>query len=230
MNIKILHLYPDLLNLYGDKGNIEALRHRLLWRGIDVEVVECRAEDEVDLSDIDIVFLGGGSDKEEQLVCTKLCRYAEALRNYVEDGGCLVAVCGGYPMLGKQENGLGVLDIYTESTDKRFTGNVVLDSDLVDMKIVGFENHASRTTTGDYAPLGIRDNGEAEGIIYKNVLATYLHGPLFPKNPQLCDYVLANALKRKYADFEGLSELDDTAEITANEFISIRNSEFGIRN
>lgn len=100
MKIKILHLYPDLLNLYGDRGNIECMRKRLMWRGIDAEVVTYTCEDSgFDLSDVDIVFIGGGSDREQKIVCHRLLEHKDEIRNYVEDNGVLVAVCGGYQLL-----------------------------------------------------------------------------------------------------------------------------------
>lgn len=99
MKIKILHLYPDLLNLYGDRGNIECMRKRLMWRGIDAEVVTYTCEDSgFDLSDVDIVFIGGGSDREQKIVCHRLLEHKNEIRNYVEDNGVLVAVCGGYQL------------------------------------------------------------------------------------------------------------------------------------
>ncbi|MCH5209349.1 MAG: glutamine amidotransferase [Oscillospiraceae bacterium] len=234
MKIKILHLYPDLLNLYGDKGNIECMRSRLVWRGIDAEVVAYTCEDTgFDLSDIDIVFIGGGSDREQKIVCSRLLEHKDALKSYVEDGGSLVAVCGGYQLLGKYYKlqdetieGLDILDIYTEQGKKRLIGNIVLETDFIDEKIVGFENHGGRTYIGEHTPLGRvaygygnDEKSGAEGVIYKNVVATYLHGPLLPKNPALCDYILTNALKRKNPGFEGLSPLDDDLEKTANEYI-----------
>ncbi|MCC8160310.1 MAG: glutamine amidotransferase [Oscillospiraceae bacterium] len=234
MKIKILHLYPDLLNLYGDKGNIECMRKRLEWRGIDAEVMSYTCEDTgFDLSDVNIVFIGGGSDREQKIVCDRLLEHKDALKEYAEDNGTLVAVCGGYQLLGnyyKLENetirGLEILDIYTEQGKKRLIGNIVLKADFMDERIVGFENHGGRTYIGSHTPLGKveygygnHDNAGSEGVIYKNVVATYLHGPLLPKNPGLCDYILTNAIKRKNPDFKGLSPLDDKLEKTANQYI-----------
>lgn len=234
MNIKILHLYPDLLNLYGDKGNIECMRKRLIWRGIDAEIVTYTCDDTgFDLTDVDIVFIGGGSDREQKIVCHRLLEHKDALKEYVESGGALVAVCGGYQLLGKYYKledetieGLDILDIYTEQGKKRLIGNIVLEADFMDEKIVGFENHGGRTHIGNHTPLGRvlygYGNDEktgSEGVVYKNVVATYLHGPLLPKNPGLCDYILTNAIKRKNPEFEGLSSLDDELEKTANQYI-----------
>lgn len=234
MKIKILHLFPDLLNLYGDKGNIECMRKRLVWRGIDAEVITHTCLDKkLDLSDIDIVFIGGGSDREQKIVCDKLLAYKKELKDYVENNGTLVAVCGGYQLLGKYYKlqdktieGLGILDIFTEQGKKRLIGNIVLESELIDDKIVGFENHGGRTYIGRHTPLGKVvygcGNDEKtgyEGVVYKNVVATYLHGPLLPKNPALCDYILTNAVRRKKSGFIALEPLEDALEKTANEYI-----------
>lgn len=236
MKIKILHLYPDLLNLYGDRGNIECLKKRLLWRGIEVEAVEYTCADkEFDLSDTDIVFLGGGSDREQKLVCERLLTHKDEIKAFVEDGGSLAAVCGGYQLLGKYYKladetieGLDILDIYTVQGKGRLIGNIVLETDVAGT-VVGFENHGGRTYIGSHTPLGRvmygngnSDNCGCEGVVYKNVVATYLHGPLFPKNPRLCDWVLTNALKRKYPDFTALEPLDDVLENTANKYIAER--------
>lgn len=227
MEIKILHLYPDLLNLYGDRGNIEAMKHRLTWRGIDVEVINCTAEDTPDFSNADIVFLGGGSDVDERLVSEKLKEHKEALKEYIENGGVMLAVCGGFPMLGKNgETGLEILDIYSEPVKDRLISDVVVEADFIGMKITGFENHGVKTDIKGNTPLGkvLYGNGNSkesgiEGIIYKNVIGSNLHGPLLPKNPQLCDYILEKALKRKYASFTELAAIDDELEIKANEYI-----------
>ena len=234
MKIKILHLYPDLLNLYGDRGNIECMRRRLLWRGIDAEVITHTCDDgALDISDIDIVFLGGGSDREQKIVCSRLLEHKKELHDYVEDGGVLVAVCGGYQLLGRYYKledetieGLSILDIYTEQGKGRLIGNIVLEADFLDQRIVGFENHGGRTYIGSHKPLGRvlsgygnEEKSGAEGVVYKNVIATYLHGPLLPKNPALCDHILAAALRRKYADFKGLTALDDELENKANNYI-----------
>lgn len=236
--LNIIHLYPDLLNLYGDKGNLACLEKRLTWRGIGAQIQSCTGSDaQIDLDSADILFLGGGSDREQELVCGFLQEKREALRQYVESGGVLIAVCGGYQLLGeyyqtasgKKIQGLNILDIRTYAGKDRLIGNIVLKSELFDRPIVGFENHGGRTEIGKHTPLGKvvygRGNtGESgyEGILYKNTIGTYLHGPLFPKNPQLCDYLLTCALKRKYPDFPGLSPLDDALENQANQYIADR--------
>ncbi len=235
-SIKIVHLYPDLLNLYGDRGNIACMQKRLEWRGIRADIETCTNKDHsIDLKSADIIFVGGGSDREQEIVCNLLLKKKDELKTYVESGGVLVAVCGGYQLLGKyyktaatKIEGLDILDIYTDSGDTRLISNVVLECDKFDMPIVGFENHAGRTYLGEgVTPLGkVRyGNGNTgdsgyEGVLYKNVIATYLHGPLLPKNPQLCDYILLRALERKYPGFEGLKPLDDSLEETANSYIA----------
>ena len=233
-SINILHMFPDLLNLYGDKGNIECLRKRLEWRGIEANILKCTYDKPfMDFSDVDIIFLGGGSDREQKIVCDALLKYKQQLKDYVEAGGVLVAVCGGYQLLGKyyaledeKIEGLDILDIYTTQSSPRLIGNIVLKNDEIEQCIVGFENHGGRTFIGSHTPLGkvvkgfgnTGDSG-AEGVRYKNVTATYLHGPLFPKNPALCDMILESALKKKYDDFSSLEVLDDETENKANEYM-----------
>ncbi len=232
--IIILHLYPELLNLYGDKGNISALKNRLLWRAIDAKVIECKGDDKPEFSNADIVFLGGGSDREQEIVCKNLIPYKADLKKYIEEDGVLLATCGGFEMLGKyyynsdkKTDGIGILDIKTEQGD-RACGNIIVDSPLFSQKIVGFENHSGCVDIGEYTPLGQVVNGSGnmkngiEGLVYKNVVATNLHGPLLPKNPMLCDYILENALKKKYDDFDKLALLDDTLENLANEYVKGR--------
>lgn len=235
LRLTIGHLFPDLLNLYGDRGNILALKNRLCWRGMEAEVVEVTKDDPVALAKMDIVFLGGGSDREQRLVCGRLREMRQDFRAYVEDGGVLAAVCGGYQLLGNYYRladetipGLELLDIYTESGQGRLIGNVVLESAFAGGKatVVGFENHGGRTYTGDYEPFGRvlsgfgnNGNDQKEGVIYKNVLGTYLHGPLLPKNPAVADELLSRALERKYGRKMALEPLDDALELEAHQYI-----------
>ena len=148
MNITIGHLYPDLLNLYGDRGNIQCLKKRCEWRGIRAEVKEFRAGDKIDFQDLDIVLLGGGSDREQMIVCNKLKEIREDFKAYVESDGVVIAVCGGYQLLGKYYQtddglieGLELVDLYTEQKEGRLISNIVLKSDLFEFPVVGFENH-----------------------------------------------------------------------------------------
>ncbi|MDR2733606.1 MAG: glutamine amidotransferase [Spirochaetota bacterium] len=235
MEITIGHLYPDLLNLYGDRGNIMALVRRLEWRGIGAKIREYRLHDDIDFAALDIVFLGGGSDREQMLVCARLREIRSAFADYVESDGAVIAICGGYQLLGEYYRmgdavieGLRILDVRTENEPGRLIGNVVIRSPLSSMPIVGFENHGGRTYIGEHTPLGRvitggGNNGKDghEGVQYKNVLGTYLHGPLLPKNPELCDWILRAALLRKGYTSE-LAPLDDTMEITANRAVAER--------
>lgn len=230
MKLTIGHLYPELLNLYGDRGNIQCMMKRSLWRGIEAETIAFGLEDSIDFSKLDIVLLGGGSDREQRIVCSRLRDIRENFHHYVEDGGSVLAVCGGYQLLGhyyKTEEdtleGLSLVDLYTEQGSPRLIDNIVLENPDFTLPIVGFENHGGRTYIGDNKPFGKvvyghGNNGEdgQEGVLYKNVVGTYLHGPLLPKNPHICDYLLSNALERKYGN-GSLEPLDDTQEIQANQ-------------
>ena len=230
MKLTIGHLYPELLNLYGDRGNIQCMMKRSLWRGIEAETIAFGLEDSIDFSKLDIVLLGGGSDREQRIVCSRLRDIRENFHHYVEDGGSVLAVCGGYQLLGhyyKTEEdtleGLSLVDLYTEQGSPRLIDNIVLENPDFPLPIVGFENHGGRTYIGDNKPFGKvvyghGNNGEdgQEGVLYKNVVGTYLHGPLLPKNPHICDYLLSNALERKYGK-GALEPLDDTQEIQANQ-------------
>lgn len=234
--ITIVHLFPDLLNLYGDKGNIEALRKRLVWRGIDAEVKECTCDNPyINFDETDIFFLGGGTDREEKIVLEKLLEHKKEFHSFAESGGTILAVCGGFELLGKElkytdetTEGLGILDIYTDlsNSKKRLIGDVIIECEGLSEKVVGFENHGGRIDIKNHTPLGhvlkgFGNNIESkfEGVVYKNVTATYLHGPLLPKNPELCDRILSQALKHKYKTFKNLSPLDDDFETAAKTHI-----------
>jgi len=233
MKLTIGHLYPDLLNLYGDRGNIQCLVKRCQWRGIEAEVKTFELDDEVSFDGLDIVLLGGGSDREQMLVCEKLREIREDFKAYVEDNGVVIAICGGYQLLGeyyKTEKGtipgLELVDMCTEQGDDRLISNIVLKSELFDMPVVGFENHGGRTDIRGNKPLGKVLYGEGndgvskeEGIVYKNVIGTYLHGPLLPKNPQLADWLIVRGLERKYGEKVELTPLDDSQEQEANAYI-----------
>lgn len=233
MKITIGHLYPDLLNLYGDRGNIACMEKRCHWRGIGAETIEFNTGDTIDFSKLDIVLLGGGSDREQAIVCKNLLEIQSRFKEYVEDGGVVIAVCGGYQLLGKYYKttdamieGLDLVDIYTEQGEGRLIDNIVLQSELAEMPVVGFENHGGRTYLNGNRPFGkvlygAGNDGESgyEGVIYKNVIGTYLHGPLLPKNPQICDHLLTKALERKYGEEITLSPLDDSQEKEANDYI-----------
>ena len=232
MKLTIGHLYPELLNLYGDRGNIQCLLKRCQWRGIEAEAIACEQGSNIDFSKMDIVLLGGGSDREQMLVCEKLQVIQPEFKRYVEEGGVVIAICGGYQLLGKYYKtaegtmkGLDLVDLYTEQGEGRLISNIILKSDLFDMPIVGFENHGGRAYINQNQPLGkvlygSGNDGESgyEGVVYKNVIGTYLHGPLLPKNPQLADELILRALRRKDPDAV-LAPLDDTQEKEANQYV-----------
>ena len=239
MKLTIGHLYPDLLNLYGDRGNIQCFRKRLEWRNIEAEVIPFVSGDKIDFSKLDIVLLGGGSDREQEIVCEYLKEIKDDFKEYVENDGVVLAVCGGYQLLGKYYKtdkktieGLGILDIYTEWAPERLIRNIILNSPLFETPVVGFENHGGRTHIGNHTPFGkvfygLGNDGKSgyEGVVYKNVIATYLHGPLLPKNPHVCDYLLERALKRKYGEDVTLAPLPDKLEQRANNYIVKRYSD-----
>lgn len=234
MEINICHLYPDLLNVYGDVGNILILKHRAEKRDINVTVRNISIGDEFNADDFDIVFFGGGQDYEQSIVSKDLLETKkQGITDYIESGKVFICICGGYQLLGKTYEtstgdileGLGVLDIYTKASNERLIGNSIIYNELFNETYVGFENHSGKTYIGDLTPLGVvkygfGNNGEdkKEGCIYKNTFCTYFHGSLLSKNPELADRLLYLAIQNKYGDIE-LSPLDDTFEIKAKNHI-----------
>lgn len=233
MQLNIFHLYPELLNLYGDTGNIRCLKKRVEDRGIKVNLYNFSENDEKpDLNKGDIFFMGGGSDRNQQLVYKDFLEYKQEFKEMIEDGKVLLAVCGGYQLLGSEYidkdgntiEGLNILDYVSKSgKGKRIMGNIILKStlDIKPKTIVGFENHGGRTYSkydalGDVlVGLGNNDQDMKEGIVYKNYIGTYLHGPVLPKNPHLADYLILKALQNKY-DINSLEPLDDSIEMKAH--------------
>lgn len=249
--VVIAHLFPDLLNLYGDGGNVRVLAQRLRWRGIPVEVRRVNHGESIDLAGVDLVFLGGGPDREQRLASSELMRMRDELRAYVEDGGVLLAICGGYQILGREwllgdevVEGLGIIDMTTEraagGSADRLIDNIVLRSPLATLPVVGYENHAGRTRLGTGVEAfgsvasstghGNNEVDKADGVRYKNLVGTYLHGPLLAKNPEVADHLLARAIERSAARSgiaaPALAPLDDSVEKSANEVLCKR---FGAR-
>ncbi len=231
--LRICHLYPDLLNLYGDGGNIRAMENRLRWRGLGVSVTPLQLGETDDLARYDLIFIGGGQDFEQELLLADLSQgKGENLRSAIADGVCVLAVCGGYQMLGayyQNQAGhrcgfLGAVDFYTEAGETRMIGNFAFrcGAESGGGVVVGFENHSGRTHLGPgVSPLGqvlkgFGNNGAdgGEGVRFLNVFGTYSHGPVLPKNPALCDTILETALTRKYGSC-ALAPLPDAEERAA---------------
>jgi lipid II isoglutaminyl synthase (glutamine-hydrolysing) len=235
MRLRLVHLYGDLMNLYGDRGNIIALQRRCAWRGIELETVDVSIGDRLDPTDCDLFFFGGGQDQEQGAVSRDLALgTGEAIQEAVQGGASLLAVCGGYQLLGHYFRtsegmdipGTGLFDCHTVAGAERRVGNVVADAKLdgEPQTLVGFENHSGRTYLADGAlPLatvrvGNGNNGEdrTEGIRYQHAVGTYLHGPILPKNPWLADWLIQGALQRRLGADAVLTPLDDRVEQEAH--------------
>ena len=245
IRLTIHHLYADMMNLYGDRGNVIAIKKRAEWRGIPVDVVDVGLEESIKPTpSADLFLFGGGQDREQALLAEDLSGTKGAdLRAIVEDGGVVLGVCGGYQLMGhyyetpegEKLPGVGIFDMYTRPRrpdEARLIGNVLVQIRAPEggavHEIVGFENHGGRTELGDEAePLGevivgYGNNGEdgTEGARRLNAYGTYLHGSLLPKNPWLTDQLILNALRRVDENVE-LEPLDDAAEREA--FTSVVN-------
>ncbi|GAC1361259.1 MAG: glutamine amidotransferase [Ktedonobacteraceae bacterium] len=219
------HLYPDQLNLYGDRGNILTLRRRCQLRGIALRVIGLGVGDALAPDEYDMLFIGGGQDKEQAPVAQDLHEMKGiGLWAAIEDDMPVLAVCGGFQLLahyyrpaeGATMRGLGVFDAWTEhkgNQSARCIGNIAIQ--WQDQTLVGFENHGGRTYLGTAAPLGkvlkgYGNNAEdhTEGAVYRNAYGTYLHGSLLPKNPHFADFLIESALQRKYKDRESNGEAE----------------------
>ena len=224
--IKLAHLYPKLLNIYGDGGNILAIKKRCKWRGIEIEIDEINIDDEI--SEHDMYFIGGGQDLQQIAVSKELQKHKEFLTAERDRMSVFLGICGGYQLMGhyyQPHNGeklLGVslLDAYTVAGNNRFIGNVTINTDLVEPEtLVGFENHSGLTfLQGNTKPIGTvvvgnGNNGKdnTEGGRFMNVFGTYMHGSFLPKNPQFADYLIELALGEKP------ESLDDSIENLAHD-------------
>jgi len=231
--LRIAHLYPDVMNLYGDRGNIIALVHRCEARGIEAEVVDVNLGDPLDPAAFDLVVIGGGQDREQRRIADDLVARGPALKAAIDDGLPALAVCGGFQLFGRRYvdheggviPGIGVFDLETRHPGPRADrciGDVLLATEYG--KVVGFENHGGRTYLGEgqqpfgRVERGFGNNGEdgAEGARYRNAVGTYLHGSLLPKNPVLADRLIEAALKRRYGTEARLAPLPDEGERAAH--------------
>ncbi|MBX5474195.1 MAG: glutamine amidotransferase [Thermoleophilia bacterium] len=240
--MRVGHLYPDYLNIYADRGNIAVLARRAAWRGHTLEVTPLGMDDPIVPGAHDLYYIGGGQDREQLLVAANLAAKAEPLREAVERGAAVLAVCGGYQLLGRGYRGFhgqdmpgaGLLPLETVAGERRMIGDVLLECELEPGErrtLAGFENHAGRTRLDPGAePLGrvlagFGNDGESgfEGCRAGRVIGTYLHGPLLPRNPWLADWLLAQALAhRTGGDPPRLAPLADELEARAHEVAAAR--------
>lgn len=233
MKIVIGYLYGDLMNIYGDIGNIIALKKRAQWRGIEVEIKNISMGDKLKKGDVDIFFFGGGQDQAQELVSVDLVKSGKGriIKQEIERGVPLLAICGGYQLLGDYYQphkgpklpGISLFPAYTLASHDRMIGNIVIESMFGEL--VGFENHSGKThLKKDAIALGMVNKGwgnngkdRTEGCIYKNAIGCYMHGSLLPKNPKLADWLLQKALEVKYGKEIKLEPLDDTLELQAHQ-------------
>ena len=235
MEKKVLNLYhfmPDKLNLYGDIGNVLALKKRAGWRDIQLNIRNIEETKDLSLDDMDLFFIGGGSDREQKLATDKLSLIKEQMLTKIETGTPGLLICGGYQFLGKkyitlnQEEieGLGIFEFHTEAKPKRLVGNIILESEEFG-DIFGFENHSGQTfhhleTLGKVKKgFGNTEDSGLEGLRYQNIIGTYLHGPILPKNPKIADFLIEKAIQNKYGEKEMLKNLPDKMEEKARAHI-----------
>lgn len=230
MKLIIGYLYGDLMNIYGDTGNIIALKKRAQWRGIKVKIKVKSLKSKIKKGEIDLFFFGGGQDQQQKLVAKDLQKKAKVIKSEIERGVPLLSVCGGYQLLGEYYKphkgpklpGIGLFPAYTLASYDRMIGNIIIDSMFGNL--VGFENHSGQTfLKKGTLPLGMVKKGfgnngkdRTEGSIYKNAIGCYMHGSLLPKNPKLADWLIKKALEVKYGKGINLKLLDDTLEIQAH--------------
>lgn len=235
LKLKLVHLYPLFLNIYGDIGNVKVLKNRCEWRGIDLEIEQVNIDDKLEAG-TDIYFIGGGQDRQQVEVSLEMQKNKSFFVDEYNNDSVFLGICGGYQLMGqyyqphdaKRLDGIGILDAYTVAGSTRFIGNVSAKMDyLTPNTLVGFENHSGLTyLNGETKPIaevvvGNGNNGQdrTEGARSKNAFGTYLHGSFLPKNPHFADYLIKLALKKRYNDDIELELLDDTIELKAHESV-----------
>jgi len=241
MKLNICHLYPDLMNIYGDDGNIICLVRRCQWRGIEVRVDQVTIGEKINPDKYDLYFFGGGQDQQQIAVSRDLKRgNGKLLKRAVEKKAVILAICGGYQLLGHYYQplegnpiwGVGLLDLITVAGKKRMIGNIVVELTIQPVNqsasqlrtLVGFENHSGQTFLGKRVkPLGkvlkgFGNNGKdkKEGAYYGTVFGCYLHGSLLPKNPHFADFLIEKALERRAGNVQ-LKPLDDSIELQTHQ-------------
>jgi lipid II isoglutaminyl synthase (glutamine-hydrolysing) len=235
LELRLLALYPEQMNIYADRGNILFLQRRSEWRGVAFRYASSGPGEGFDPGEHDLIYIGGGQDRDQVLVAEDMLRTKrEAIASAVDDGAVLLAVCGGYQLLGHRYElgdesipGLGIADLETvREPGPRLIGNVAIETDLGEgaRVLAGFENHGGRTVLGpDAEPLGRVLHGHGnngrdgrEGVKRLNLIGTYLHGPLLPKNAWLADHLIALAIERRTGSLPELEPLGDELEIAAH--------------
>ncbi len=246
MRIVVGHLYPDYLNIYADRGNIAVLARRAALRGHELEVRPIGVGDGVEPGEHDLFYVGGGQDREQALVAPDFAAKGEALREAVEGGAAVLAVCGGYQLLGRfyrdrvgnELPGAALMPLHTIAGERRMIGDVLLECAWAGGRtLAGFENHIGRTILEEGAePLGrvvagFGNDGETgfEGCRAGRVVGTYLHGPLLPRNPWLADWLLAQAIAHRIGVEPDFDPLPDELELEAHEVSARRARERGGR-
>lgn len=239
--IRLAHLYPDYLNIYADRGNLAVLSDRARRRGIDLEVLPVGIGDRQPAGPVSFYYVGGGQDREQAAVAPDLAARGEQLAEAVASGAVVLAVCGGYQLLGRfyrdrtgyEQPGAGVFPLHTIAGERRMIGDVLIECELetgIRRLAAGFENHAGRTILDPAATAlgrvvsGFGNDGESglEGCRVGSALGTYLHGPLLPRNPWLADWLLARAVEHATGEAPSFEELPDRLERQAYEIAAAR--------
>jgi lipid II isoglutaminyl synthase (glutamine-hydrolysing) len=239
--IRVGHFYPEYLNIYADRGNIAVFQHRAARRGFELSVEPVSVGDELRAGEHDLLYIGGGQDREQELIAPDLTARGEAIRDAVAEGAALLAVCGGYQLLGRfyrersgvELPGAGLFPLHTVAGERRMIGDCLIECELepgARRTLAGFENHAGITRLDEDAePLGrvvagFGNDGESgfEGVRLAAAVGTYLHGPLLPRNPWLADWLLARALEHRLGETVDLAPLDDELEHEAHDVSAAR--------